>query len=132
MGGPKLATFGDGFPVGTNQPLGDVEAAAIALRKTEHHGDLVVPRRVGDFLGERTIVAQGIVEVALDEALRDRPRRRSHPDVPGIARNPGFREGNQFRALFCGFLDVSDVLATVPSRSIQTCAGCTTAALYFA
>ena len=57
MGGPKLATFGDGFPVRTNQPLGDVETAAIALRKTEHHGDLVVPRRVGDFLGERTVVA---------------------------------------------------------------------------
>jgi len=52
-----LPTFGDGFPVGTNQPLGDVETAAIALRKTEHHGDLVVPRHVGDFLGERTVVA---------------------------------------------------------------------------
>jgi len=96
--------------------LGDVETAAIALRKTEHHGDLAIPRRVSDFLSERTIVAQGIVEVALDEALRDRPRRRSHPDVPRIARNPGFREGDQFRALFCGFLDVSDGLG---DRALQ-------------
>jgi len=57
MGGPKLADAWRWFPRRDQSALGDVETAAIALRKTEHHGDHVVPRRVGDFLSERTVVA---------------------------------------------------------------------------
>src|SRR6266478_3826226 len=67
-------------------------------------------------LGERTVVAQGIVEVALDEPFPDRPGWCAHPDIPGIAGNPGFGEGDQFRALFRGFLDISDGLG---DRALQ-------------
>ena len=39
MGRPQLAALGDGLAVGTDQPLRDIEAAAVALGQSDDRGE---------------------------------------------------------------------------------------------
>jgi hypothetical protein len=105
---PKFAPPGDRFSVRTDQPLSDVEAAAVSLRKTQHDRDPVVARRLRDFPRERAVATERIVEVTLDESLRDRPGRRSDPDVPRVAGYPGLGKRDKLCALLRRFFDIQE------------------------
>src|SRR5206468_11544234 len=83
---PQLTALGNGLSIGGNQPLGDVEAATVALAQTEHNVDSRLLGRLADALGLWAVVGQRVVEVPLHESTSNRPRRRAQPDVPWIPR----------------------------------------------
>jgi len=103
MGRPQLAPLGDGLAVGPDQPLREIEAAALAFGQAEHRGHAGLLHREPQLLGLRAIVGQGIIEIALHEAAPDRPGRRVQPEIPGIAGDEGLGERDQFGP-FCGVL----------------------------
>ena len=57
MGRPQLAALGDGLAVGADQPLRDIEAAAVAFGQAEHGGQLGALHGVADLLGLRAVKA---------------------------------------------------------------------------
>ena len=55
---PQLPAFCDGLAVRTNQPLRDVKAAAVALRKADHGREPSLLDRGAQLLGLRAAVSQ--------------------------------------------------------------------------
>src|SRR3954447_7319037 len=78
MGRPQLAAFCDGLAVRPDQPLRQIETAAVALGQTEYGSELGLAHGVAQPLGLRTVIRKRIVEIALHEAAADRPGRRVH------------------------------------------------------
>ena len=110
MGRPQLAALCDGLAVRPDQPLRQIKTAAVALGQAEHGGELCLAYGVAQPLGLRTVIGQRIVEIALHEAAADRPGRRVHPDVPGVAGDEGLRKGDQLGALLGRVPDQRDRL----------------------
>src|ERR1700722_13491294 len=64
VGRAELAALGDGLAVRADQPLRDVETAAVALRQSDHGGEFCLAYRRAQFLGLRAVVRQRVVEIA--------------------------------------------------------------------
>ncbi len=110
VGRPQLAPPGDGLAIGAEQPLGEIETAAIPLRQPEHRRHPGSPDGASQLVGLRAVIGERVVEIALHEAAADRPGRRIHPDVPGVARDKGLRKSDQLGAVFGGLFDQPDRL----------------------
>jgi hypothetical protein len=59
----ELATLGDGFAVRADDPLGDVETAAVAFRKAKRHDHLVALGGGAQPLRLLAVVLQRVVEI---------------------------------------------------------------------
>ena len=58
MGRPQLAALRDGFPVGTDQPLPDIEASSIALGHADDRGEVGALHGLADFFRLRAVIRQ--------------------------------------------------------------------------
>ena len=110
VGRLELAALEGRLAVRADAPLRNIKAAPVALRDADDDVHLVSLGGLAQFVGRRIVVAQGIVEIARDKSPRDRPRGRAEPNPPGVAGDPGFREGDQARARSARFIDQRDGL----------------------
>src|SRR6266700_6370211 len=69
MGRLQLAALRDGFTIRANDPLRDIEATSVALRKPQHHHDVVALRGLPQRLGSGTVIGERVVEIARHEAF---------------------------------------------------------------
>src|SRR5207302_1943990 len=71
MGRPQLAALCDGLAIGPDQPLREIEAAAVAFGQAEHRRQLCLAYDFAQLLGLRAVIGERIVEIALHEAAAD-------------------------------------------------------------
>ncbi len=108
MGRFELAPPGDGFAVGSVDPLAHVQRSTGALGYPDDGRQIVAPHGVAQQMVFRAVGGDGVLVVLADELHA--PGRRTEPDPPGIAANPGFGKGDQIDALGAGFIDQFDGL----------------------
>src|SRR5271168_141065 len=105
MGRFELAALGDRLAVGSDNPLSDIKASAVALGKSEGDEHFVAFRGRAQPIGFRAVVAERVVKIARYKAAHDRPSGRAEPDPPRIAGYPGLRECDETRAGHAGLID---------------------------